>query len=105
MSLRATCEHLFGDGHRCGSPALSGDTHCYYHHRYKRTAAFGDPAYSLPPTDERHGLKTFIADILRDTTTGRIEPRLARTLLWGARMAQGVIREIEKQERQENAKP
>ncbi len=105
MSERKTCEHLFGDGHRCGSPALSGDTHCYYHRRYKRTAVFGDPDYEVPPTDERHGLKLLMADILRGTMTGHMDPRLARTLLWGARMANGIIRDIERQERSNKAKP
>ena len=104
MSNRTTCQHVFGDGHRCGSPALSGDTHCYYHHRYKQTAVFGDPGYSVPPTYERRGLSIFIGDILRDTATGRLNPRLARTLLWGARMARGVIGEMEREGRDDNAK-
>jgi hypothetical protein len=28
----ATCQHIFPDAHRCGSPALRGEHHCYYHH-------------------------------------------------------------------------
>jgi hypothetical protein len=25
-------QHVFADDHRCGSPALRGETHCYHHH-------------------------------------------------------------------------
>jgi len=27
-----TCNHVFEDGHQCGSPALRGERHCYFHH-------------------------------------------------------------------------
>lgn len=102
MSDRKNCEHIFGNGHRCGSPAQLGDTHCYYHRRYKREQIFGDPDYEMPSMNDRHGLKLLMNDILRSTMAGRMNPRIARTVLWGATMAHSVIREIEKQERSES---
>ena len=30
------CTHIFADRHRCGSPALRGQTFCYYHHPSRR---------------------------------------------------------------------
>lgn len=35
----AICTHIFADHHRCGSPALRGERHCYYHHPDRRPVA------------------------------------------------------------------
>ena len=105
MSNRRICEHVFGDGHRCGSPALSGDTHCYYHRRYKRDRVFGDPDYELPPVDDHRGLKLLMDDILRSSMTGRMQPQVFRTMLYSVRMARGILRDIQRQEREETNMP
>jgi hypothetical protein len=30
------CTYIFPDGHTCGSPALRGQYHCYFHHPSRR---------------------------------------------------------------------
>jgi hypothetical protein len=30
--IRVLCTHVFDGGHACASPALRGETFCYYHH-------------------------------------------------------------------------
>jgi hypothetical protein len=37
--MPTSCVHIFPDTHRCGSPALRGETHCYYHHPDRKPVA------------------------------------------------------------------
>ena len=39
MPYSTTCTHRFADDHRCGSPALRGEQHCYYHHPNRKPVA------------------------------------------------------------------
>lgn len=35
--IRTLCAHHFADHRRCGSPALRGESFCYYHHPTRKT--------------------------------------------------------------------
>ena len=35
---RFLCRHIHTSGSRCGSPALRGESFCYYHHTTRRPA-------------------------------------------------------------------
>ena len=48
MQTIATCNHLFPDQHRCGSPALRGQAFCYFHHPDQQLAALRKSA-ARPP--------------------------------------------------------
>ena len=48
---RKTCRHIFTDGHRCGSPSLTDELFCYYHHTTRKPLA--------NPKDRRRRQSTF----------------------------------------------
>jgi hypothetical protein len=47
--IPASCNHLFPDNHRCGSPALRGQTFCYFHHPDPQLAHQRKSTASRPP--------------------------------------------------------
>ena len=88
----ATCHHLFPDAHRCGSPALRGETFCYYHHPdrrplsnpYARRARRG---FSLPaPTDHR-ALQNALSQVAVRLAANKLDVHRASLILYTLQLA------------------
>jgi len=82
MPVSIRCEHIQFNGHRCGSPALRGDTHCYHHQRYKDSFVVpGSKNYQIPPLHHHLGRARLCSDILRALLSGAMPVDTARTML------------------------
>lgn len=92
------CEHIMPSGKRCGSPALSGKTKCYYHQNlelrlpqgrsmfieHKKNAAPGEwPIYEFPVPDLEDAVAIQIGfmQALHGVCNGNLPPRQAKLAL------------------------
>ena len=110
------CRHIRVNGERCGSPALSNKTFCYFHvefeRRHRRINAQHDktitvlhpmtlqdgsqrdpilaeqlPQLDLPPLEDRHSIQVALSMVIIALTEGRIDPKLAALLFYGLQVA------------------
>ncbi|MCU1308554.1 MAG: hypothetical protein JWN45_3249 [Acidobacteriaceae bacterium] len=79
MSLR-TCTHIKSNGVQCRSAALRNSIKCYFHHKHRRRLKRDVILQSL---NTKRGRLTAIDQILHAALTDRIDPEVARTLLYG----------------------
>ena len=86
---RFLCRHIFTDGHRCGSPALRGESLCYYHIRTRRqgNSAGRSGTFVLPHADDRASIQLAIADVLCRIAAGDIDLKRGTALLYGLQVA------------------
>ena len=86
---RFLCRHIFTDGHRCGSPALRGESLCYYHIRTRRqgSSAGRSGTFVLPHADDRTSIQLAIADVLCRLAAGDIDLKRGGMLLYGLQVA------------------
>ena len=88
----ATCHHLFPDAHRCGSPALRGETFCYYHHPdrrplsnpYARRARRGFP---LPAPTNRRALQNALSQVAVRLAANKLDVHRASLVLYTLQLA------------------
>ena len=88
----ALCRHIFPDEHRCGSPALRGETHCYFHHPdrkpvanpYARRALRG---FQIVPPTNRRELQTALSDVITRLAANKIDVHRASLLLYSLQIA------------------
>jgi hypothetical protein len=83
MSLR-TCTHIKSNGQICQSAALRNSTKCYFHHKHRRRLKRDIILESL---HTKRGRLTALDRILHAMLGGRIDPEVARTLLYGIQTA------------------
>lgn len=86
---RYLCRHVFTEGHRCGSPALRGQSLCYYHGRSRREAGISGNThcFSMPRIDDRATIQLAIYEVLSRVAGGDIEYKRGSTLLYGLQIA------------------
>jgi len=84
MSLR-TCNHIKTNGIKCGSAALRNSTKCYFHHKHRGRLKRDVILESL---HSQRGRLTALEQILHAVMARRIDPEVARTLLYGIHTAQ-----------------
>ena len=84
-----TCTHIFPDTHRCGSPALRGDTFCYYHHPTRRPAANPRPrrAFQLPALNTKRDAQLALAEIIHRIAANQLDPHRTGLLLYSLQLA------------------
>ncbi len=80
-----TCTYAFVTGKQCGSPALRGEDHCYYHLRYKEPQ--GLRSNTVPLLDDPDSIQLVVRDIMTGILGGTIEPRQASLLLYATQIA------------------
>ncbi len=100
---RYQCRHIFTDGHRCGSPCLTGqsgpENFCYYHHATRRPKALArhDP-YNEPPNqtsftltapEDHSSIQHAIGQIMNGLAGNALDPRRAGLLLYALQIASG----------------
>jgi hypothetical protein len=90
---RYQCRHIFSDGHRCGSPCLTHEPFCYYHHTTRRPAgnfrgrAAQHAEFDIPIPEDRSGIQLSIGEVLRRIARNEIDPKRAGLLLYGLQIA------------------
>ena len=83
------CRHVKEDGIACGSPPLSGESHCHFQLRYKgrrlrtwrarRTPGVKD--MRLPPPDDFHAILFSLNKVAQALASGRLGPHEAGKIL------------------------
>lgn len=91
------CRHIRTSGLQCKSPALTNQTHCFYHTRlYQRHSPFRQPAtvtteaapsVQLGPLEDAESLQLARSQIINALAAGQLDQRLAATLLYGLQTA------------------
>lgn len=98
--IRILCSHRFEGGNHCGSPALRGETYCYYHHptrrptRETRTAwRIARRNFSIPtPTNPEQSLDA-ISHVLQAILDNRVKLTRARRILYSLELTSHAFRE------------
>jgi hypothetical protein len=92
---RVICSHTLPGtsaqpAHRCGSPALRGDTFCYYHHptratvrnpHERRARRIARQAYTIPQPTCRADVQRSIGELARRVAANQIDLKRASLLL------------------------
>ena len=86
---RYLCRHVFTEGHRCGSPALRGQSLCYYHGRTRREAGISGNThcFAMPRIDDRATIQLALYEVLSRVAGGDIEYKRGSVLLYGLQIA------------------
>jgi len=87
-----SCIHIFPDTHRCGSPALRGETHCYYHHPdrkpvanpYARRARRG---FQLAAPTSQRTLQHALGEVITRLAANKLDVHRAGLLLYSLQIA------------------
>jgi hypothetical protein len=89
---RSTCNHLFPNDHRCGSPALRGEAFCYYHHPDRQPVA--DPyarrarrGFHLTAPTDRSSLQNAVNGIITRLAANKLDVRRASLILYSLQIA------------------
>ena len=69
------CDHLKANGVRCGSPALAGKEHCFFH------AQFHNAEYTLPLIEDKRTLQLAYMDLAKGVSMKTISIDHGRLLL------------------------
>jgi hypothetical protein len=93
-SKRYVCRHIHTTGNRCGSPALTGEEFCYFHHATRRGPRPADhdylcpnSAFDLPSLEDRPSIQLAIAVVARRIALNQIDLKRGRLLLYAFRIA------------------
>jgi hypothetical protein len=90
MAKAKNCEHIFGDGDACGALALRDQKYCYFHLRYRRNKQIPtDDDYEFPVLEDQDAVQLLVSDIMRGILKGKIDTRMANSLLYATQIASG----------------
>jgi hypothetical protein len=90
QEIRTLCAHQFNASRRCGSPALRGESFCYYHHptrkpaqnpRDRQARRLARKRLQLPLPRNRAELHHSLAYLMHLIATNEIDTRRAGLLL------------------------
>lgn len=94
--IRTLCSHRFPAASACGSPALRGESFCYYHHptrspvrnpNERRARRIARQSFTIPPPTTRHQLQLSLAMIAQRIASNQIDLRRAGLLLFALQNA------------------
>src|SRR5690242_9311162 len=85
------CHHIHLNGVRCGSPALRGQTHCYYHSvvRQKREVP------TIPCLEDALSVQFSLREIMQGVALGKWDTKRAALLLYALQIASSNLKRIE----------
>jgi hypothetical protein len=94
MSFRL-CGYLKEHGLPCGSPALRGQSLCYFHRRHQRERlAFVQDRrraevcdWQLPPLNSLYDIRRALHRVLNELSSGRLDPDRAGHMLYATQQA------------------
>ena len=77
------CQHIRLNGRRCGSPALHGESHCYFHNRIQFRALDAEDAEPfLPFIEDATSLQFALMRVMRLLLRGGVEYKRCALLLY-----------------------
>jgi hypothetical protein len=115
--MTTICRYIKTNGERCGSPALRGHTHCYFHRnlaaRHPRPAppaiptiihpldptrephlAATQPTLNLPALEDRESIQLAASMIIGALARNTLDTKRAVTLLYGLQVASANARKL-----------
>ena len=81
--LPAQCRYIRPNGVRCGSPALKGKTHCYFHYRFLGIKT----DYYLPALEDANSIQMVIMQVVRGVMEDGIDVKKAGLVLYAMQIA------------------
>jgi hypothetical protein len=81
-----TCHHIFADSHRCGSPAMRGESFCYFHHPDRKPVA--NPytqrtrrGFQITIPEDRESLQKALHEVIQRLAANKIDVRRAALII------------------------
>ena len=99
------CQHSKQDGNTCASPALAGQTLCYFHSRDRAPQQHTDATLELPELTDRAAILTALSQLLQSVALNQIDTKRANLLLRGLSLATRLAASIEKQQSSQTDTP
>ncbi len=107
------CEHIKPGGQRCGSPALQGQTFCYYHTGMEQCLPYGRNMFiaekekaapgewpchefRVPILEDAAAIQIGFQQALHGVANGNLTPRKAKLVLSALHGARANLKEMEK---------
>ena len=87
------CRHIFNPSsdlaRRCGSPALRGETHCYFHHPNRKPSAIRHArrGFSIVLPRDRASLHVSLNQVISRLAANQLDPHRASLLLYSLQLA------------------
>ncbi len=91
------CEYRFGDGNLCKGIALRGADFCRHHLRYQDQFDVTSPDYRMPSLEDANSVQLFVNEVLRGLLSGKLDPKHAKSVLWGAMIASANLKQVPRQ--------
>ena len=82
------CQHVRMNGRRCGSPALRGESYCYFHDSVENPSG----SYSLPFPEDATSLQYGVMMVIRMLISGHVEINRCWALLGALQIASANLR-------------
>jgi hypothetical protein len=86
-----SCTYVFPDRHTCGSPALRGESRCYYHHPTrppsKTFAQNPRRGFRLTAPTNRRDFQSALSQIIQRLAANQLDTRRAGILLYSLQVA------------------
>jgi len=91
MSIQL-CTHRFPDAHTCGSPALRGALHCYFHHPSRHPVASPEvrrarQGFTLTAPTNRREFQSALSEVIQRLASNKIDTKRASLLLYSLQIA------------------
>jgi hypothetical protein len=83
------CEHVKSNGVRCGSPALRGQTFCYFHNNLS-----GPRVNVFPLLEDGNAIQLELGEIIRALVDERIDTKRASLVLYALQIASLNLRNV-----------
>src|SRR5438067_9501316 len=87
------CEHIHLTGMRCGSPALRGQAHCYYHTEVCRERPV--TAANIPALDHALNIQQTTRDLMSQIIAGQLDTKRCGLLLYALQIASSNMRWVQ----------
>ncbi|HLI62817.1 MAG TPA: hypothetical protein VKV05_05425 [Terriglobales bacterium] len=96
------CQHIKANGEFCGSPALRGRRHCYFHLTHigrriraerlhaahaARPLAVPEPVLELPPLEDANSIQLALMQVIDALLRNRLDPKRAGLVLYALQTA------------------
>jgi hypothetical protein len=80
------CQHVHANGQRCGSPALRGESHCYFHDRIASPKMYVEPDF--PFIEDATSLQIVLMRVVNMLTIGHsVDYKYCALLLYALQIA------------------